>query len=163
MFSTVSVRLEKEIECSYLSRPSNRRNSHTDKQVSVSVCTAVSEMAVFNVQKLFCWGGGGGLLFVTALRTICLTVGVIVGKAERVSGDIYSDVRVGVGRAAVWEQGAALLAISVCLMTIKFPSLLILFFLDDMFDYLSEGKGGGEANKHVTKVCFVFHSESLAL
>lgn len=39
-----------------------------------------------------CWGG----LFVTALRTICLTVGVIVGKMERVSGAIYSDVRVGV-------------------------------------------------------------------
>lgn len=36
-------------------------------------------------------------MFVTALRTICLTVGVIVGKMERVSGAIYSDVAVGVG------------------------------------------------------------------
>lgn len=36
-------------------------------------------------------------------------------------------------------------------MTIKFPSSLILFFLDGMFDYLSEGKGGGEANKHELK------------
>lgn len=63
----------------------------------------------------------------------------------------------------MWEQWAALLAVSACLMTIKFPSSLILFFLDGMFDYLSEGKGGGEANKHVTNVCFVFHSESRAL
>lgn len=53
-------------------------------------------MAVFNVQKLFCFAGVLGGLFVTALRTICLTVGVIVGKMERVSGAIYSDVRVGV-------------------------------------------------------------------
>lgn len=63
----------------------------------------------------------------------------------------------------MWEQWAAFLAISACLMTIKFPSSLILFFLDGMFDYLSKGKGGGEANKHVTRVCFVFHSESHAL
>lgn len=45
-------------------------------------------------------GAGGGvakLLFATALRTICLTVGVIVGKMERVSGAIYSDGGVGVG------------------------------------------------------------------
>lgn len=97
MFSTVSVRLEEEIEFSYLSRPSNRRNSHTNKQASVSVCTAVSEMAVFNVQKLFCFVRGRGVLFVTALRTICLTVGVIVGKTERVSRAIYSDGGVGVG------------------------------------------------------------------
>lgn len=62
------------------------------------MCTAVSEMAVFNVQKLFCFAMGvRGVLFVTAVRTICLTVGVIVGKMERVSGAIYSDVRVGVG------------------------------------------------------------------
>lgn len=69
------------------------------------------------------------------------------------------------GARAVWEQWAAFLALSACLMTIKFPSSLILFFLDGMFDYLSEGKGGGEVghNKHVTNVCFVFHSESHAL
>lgn len=103
-------------------------------------------------------------MFVTALRPICLTVGVIAGKMGRVSEVIYSDVSVGVGRA-VWEQWAAFLALSACLMTIKFPSSLILFFLDGMFDYLSEGKGGGEVghNKHVTNVCFVFHSESHAL
>lgn len=37
------------------------------------------------------------MMFATALRTICLTVGVIAGKMERVSGAIYSDVSVGVG------------------------------------------------------------------
>lgn len=61
------------------------------------MCTAVSEMAVFNIQKLFCFARGRGALFVTALRTICLTVGVIVGKMERVSWAIYSDGGVGVG------------------------------------------------------------------
>lgn len=60
MFSTVSVRLEKEIELPYLSRPSNRRKDVTNKQVSVSVCATVAEMAVFNVQKLLCFAEGVG-------------------------------------------------------------------------------------------------------
>lgn len=82
------------------------------------------------------------ITFVTAVRTICLTVGVMAGKTERVTEGIYSDVSVGVGAAdSVWEQWAAFLGISVCLMTIKFPSSLVLFFLDGMFDYLSEGEG----------------------
>lgn len=66
----------------------------------------------------------------------------MAGKTERVTGGIYSDVSVGVRAAeSVWEQRAAFLGISVCLMTIKFPSSLVLFFLDGMFDYLSEGEG----------------------
>lgn len=44
-------------------------------------------------------------MFVTALRTICLTVGVIVGKMERVSGAIYSDVSVGVGPGQCGNSG----------------------------------------------------------
>lgn len=82
------------------------------------------------------------ITFETALRTICITVGVIAGKMERVTGDIYSDVSVGVGAEnPVWEQWAAFLGIAVYLMTIKIPSSLVLFFLDGMFDYLSEGEG----------------------
>lgn len=103
-------------------------------------------------------------MFVTAFRTICLTVGVIAGNMERVTLGVYSEVSVGVGAEhSVWEQWAAFLGISVYLMTINFPSSLVLFSLDGMFDYLSEGKGVAEANKHVTEVCFVFHSESHAL
>ena len=82
------------------------------------------------------------IMFATALRTICITVGVIAGKMERVTGGIYSDVSVGVeAKNSVWEQWAAFLGIAVYLMTIKFPSSLVLFFLDGMFDYLSEGEG----------------------
>lgn len=54
-------------------------------------------------RSLFCFAGGG--LFVTALRTICLTVGVIVGKMERVSRAIYSDVSVGVGPRRCGNSG----------------------------------------------------------
>lgn len=100
-------------------------------------------VAFLSVQKLFYFARQKKkIMFATALRTICLTVGVIAGKMERVTEGIYSDVSVGVGaESSVWEQWAAFLGISVYLMTIKFPSSLVLFFLDGMFDYLSEGEG----------------------
>lgn len=61
------------------------------------------------------------------------------------------------GPSSGWEQ--RFLA-SVCVVAISVPSFV---FLDGMFDYLSEGKGVAEANKHVTKFCFVFHPESHVL
>lgn len=61
---------------------------------------------------------------------------------ERVTEGLYADVSVGVGAAnSVWEQWAAFLGISTYLMTIRFPSSRVLFFLDGVFDYLSEGEG----------------------
>lgn len=101
MFSTVSVRLEEEIEFPYLSRPSNGRKVHTNKQVSVSVCAAVAEMAVFNVQKLLCFAEGGGGCCKAAVCD-CLKDNLFNsrsncgedGKSERA---IYSDGGVGVG------------------------------------------------------------------
>lgn len=108
------------------------------------MCT-YSSAGFFNVQKLF-YFVRKKIVFITAFRTICVTVGVIAGKMERVTEGIYSDVSVGVGAAnSVWEQWAAFLGISVYLMTIKFPSSLVLFFLDDMFDYLSEGEGSSRS------------------
>lgn len=109
--------------------------------VHVCLCVAVALLA-FSMFRSCSPLQKKKIMFVTALRTICLTVGVIAGKMERVTEGIYSDVRVGVGAEdSVWEQWAALLGISVCLMTIRFPSSLVLFFLDGMFDYLSEGEG----------------------
>lgn len=109
--------------------------------VHVCLCVAVALLA-FSMFRSCSSLQKKKIMFVTALRTICLTVGVIAGKMERVTEGIYSDVRVGVGAEdSVWEQWAALLGISVCLMTIRFPSSLVLFFLDGMFDYLSEGEG----------------------
>lgn len=68
-------------------------------------------------------------------------------KMERVTKVIYSDVSVGVGQqSSLWEQwSAAFLGISVYLKTIRFPSSLMLFFLDGRLDYLSEGKGSSSS------------------
>lgn len=121
----------------------------------------------FYVQKLFCFAGGRKeKMFATALRPICLTVGVIAGKMGEGVRLYLLRWQCRCGPEQCGNSGLLFsLALSACLMTIKFPSSLILFFLDGMFDYLSEGKGGGEVghNKHVTNVCFVFHSESHAL
>lgn len=69
------------------------------------MCIAMTVMAFFNAHKLFYFARKKKIMFVTALRTICLTVGVIAGKMERVTGGIYSDVSVGVGaERSVWEQ-----------------------------------------------------------
>lgn len=80
-----------------------------------------------------------------------------IGKRERVTKVIYSDVSVGVGLLnSLWEQwSAAFLDISVCLMTIRFPSSLILFFLDSRLIIYQKGKGVAQANKHVTQLCFL--------
>lgn len=87
----------------------------TNKQVSL--CVAVAGMGLFfififyfsfffYVQKLFCFAGGRKeKMFVTALRPICLTVGVIAGKMGRVSEVIYSDVCVGVGPEQCGNSG----------------------------------------------------------
>lgn len=61
---------------------------------------------------------------------------------------IYSDAGVGVGlQSSLWEQwSVAFPSISVCLMTIRFPSSLILFFfMESKLDYLSEGKGSSSS------------------
>lgn len=87
----------------------------TNKQVSL--CVAVAGMGLFFYFYFlflifFMFRSCSALqegekekMFVTALRPICLTVGVIAGKMGRVSEVIYSDVCVGVGPSSVGTVG----------------------------------------------------------
>lgn len=61
------------------------------------------------------------MMFVTALRTICLAVGVIAGKMERVTQMLVQVWRLG----SVWEPWAAAL---VYLMTVALPAHCWCFF-----------------------------------
>lgn len=88
----------------------------TNKQVSL--CVAVAGMGLFFyfyflfLIFFFMFRSCSALqegekekMFVTALRPICLTVGVIAGKMGRVSEVIYSDVCVGVGPQQCGNSG----------------------------------------------------------